>query len=55
MWKYPEKSVDEELPHGTTLQDLFLKVTEKEAGTATCRRSCIGSFCPSHGNPGYGL
>ena len=32
MWKYQEKSVDKEIPQGTTLQDLFLKVTEKEAG-----------------------
>ena len=32
MWKYQEKYVDEGIPQGTTLEDLFLKVTEKEAG-----------------------
>ena len=32
MWKYQEKYVDEEYHRGTTLQDLFLKVTEKESG-----------------------
>ena len=43
------------IPHGTTLQDLFLKVTEKEAGQQLAEGSCVGSFCPSHGNPRYGL
>ena len=32
MWRYQEKYVDRGIPQGTTLQDLFLKVTEKEAG-----------------------
>ena len=31
MWKYQEKYVDD-IPQDATLQDLFLKVTEKEAG-----------------------
>ena len=43
------------IPQGTTLQDLFLKVTEKEAGTATSGRICIGPFCPGNGNSRYGL
>ena len=54
MWKYQEKYVYEEYHRGTTLQDLFLKVTEKEAGTAT-HGSCIGPFHPGHGNSRCGI
>ena len=43
------------IPHGTTLQDLFLKVTEKEVGQQLAEGVALARCCPSHENPGYGL
>ena len=42
------------IPHGTTLQDLFLKVTEKEAGQQLAEGVVLAHSNPSHGNPRYG-